>query len=163
MTIPIIIAIAGGTGSGKSALAYTLKDKLGGHRCDVIPDYKREDISNKESIVVIFNRAIEQLNEIFGDKKEEMTTQTYQICKGYVNLASSILIAEGKYEPLYKEMLPKLDNTDYTLIPFAFSSGTGQADLMEKIRKWMDFKLNPKEDLLFKSRSEVLKRRVGHK
>ncbi|MEA3369478.1 MAG: hypothetical protein U9Q24_03920 [Candidatus Ratteibacteria bacterium] len=138
-----------------TAFTYELKNYgkvVWGNRkiLDVVPDYKRDDIKKEESMVVIFNRALEQLKEIFGDKKGIMPTQTYQICKGYVNLASSILIAEGKYEPLYKNMLAQMNRLDYTPIP-------SSSPLMEKIRKWMDFKLNPKEDLLFKSRKEVLK------
>lgn len=139
-----------------TAFTYELKNYgkvIWGNRkiLDVVPDYKRNDIKKEESVAVIFNRAIEQLNEIFGDKKEVMTTQTYQICKGYVNLASSILIAEGKYEPLYKNMPAQVSRLDYRDCKFDY------ADLMEKIRKWMDFKLEPKEDLLFKNREEVLK------
>jgi len=113
---------------------------------EIIPDYQKEKVKKEESIKVIFNRGIEQLKEVFGDRKDDMKTQTYQICKGYSNLASTLLMASGKYEPQYRKMAAGLEQIDIN----RFNG------LKEKINKWLDFKLNPKEDLLFKNREEVL-------
>ncbi|PIQ89477.1 MAG: hypothetical protein COV72_02930 [Candidatus Omnitrophica bacterium CG11_big_fil_rev_8_21_14_0_20_42_13] len=132
-----------------------------------IPDYEYSDIAPIDGFILLNNRIVEQL--ILLKKIEDgKTIYQYDIDKGYIQLANSLLAFHKQYKSLYKEKAEALKNTlcdmcyladkipDFkpkaeNALNNAISGKTRPIDNQEAKEKWLELKKYFREIWLYEA------------
>ena len=114
-----------------------------------MPSFPAEDIPRIDAFYLICNRMVEQLElfRMFFLSKDSCPDQVfrYAILKGYVDIATSVLVFNRQFVPSYQG---RRDLFCKSRLPF--DNGTiANERLKERVDYWTQIKLNPVEGSLF--------------
>lgn len=114
----------------------------------LMPSFPAEDIPRIDAFYLLCNRMVEQLElfRAFFLSKDSCSNQEfrYAILKGYVDIATSVLVFNRQFVPSYQG---RRDLFCKSRLPF--DNGTIAIErLKERVDFWTDVKLNPSADSL---------------
>lgn len=114
----------------------------------LIPQFQAKDIPCIDAFYLLCNRMVEQLellrSFLFSNSRCSEQTFRYSILKGYVDLATSVLVFTRKFEPSYQG---RRDSFCKSILSFN-DDALAMERLKERVDYWTRVKLNPSSGAL---------------